>query len=1370
MFYRVLVFNQCEARLRYLAHTGHSFQLVHPQQNPEKTWRSAFWPLPDNVVEVDWATADGGVRGGEYDLVLCQTLEDLVVARQWGIPRLFVPLGLLGTEAGVSPAARRAALEQLRPFLAGVAVAFYSEKQRLSWGLAGSLLGSAVDPEEFAPATGAEAAVLRFNTGAADHLSGFGIQDAVLGGEFPSFIADLETGQLDWVGVKDLLRRHRVLCSSLTEGHTVGYDAFVLAAMAAGMPVVSTANSASPVVDGYNGFISNDYRYLREKLHAVLSAPDLAAELGRNARQTVAEHFNIGDHVAAWNAAFAECLGQTASGGLPPMVAAPRVSIAIPVFNKAEFTEACLFALAENTDDDPTYEVIVINNASSDWTQYLLHAFEGDLRVEHNDENEGFARANNQAAAMAQGEYLLFLNNDTVVQPGWLRAMVQLADSDPSIGIVGAKLLYPESGTIQHAGIELINGVPDHIHREVAADDPRVNAVCDFDMVTGACMLVRRSLFIELAGFDEEFLNGVEDVDLCLRARELGWRVVYCPTSVVEHHEGSSEGRYDHVRENLQRFVDRWQGRFDAEGRLAIAAAAVAATARKVSGVVPQPLGQRPIRGNWEGPFLVYASLATVNRELVLALLDDGRCELGLLQTEPSEMADAEIGERLGPIAEGLDQPLAGAIDFHLRHHWPPDFSRPAAGKLVLMQPWEFGRIPVDWVEPIGENVAQIWAYTNYVRDCYIASGIDPDIVEVVRLGVDVKRFHPGLSGLDLPTDKTCKFLFVGGTLERKGIDCLLKAYRSVFTPDDDVCLVIKDMGTRSFYENQTAGEQIRALQNDPHCADILYLTEDLPEADIPRLYAACDCLVHPYRGEGFGLPVAEAMACGLPVVVTQGGACDDFCNAETAYLVPARRIGVKFPDGMEAAGQPWMLEPDLDQLKVQLRQVFAHREEARQRGALAAEHIAGHFTWQHAAQDAYAALAKLSQQGQTLPASTPSTPVAESTLVVLGDVAEAAVAVVMAGLGSGTVRRDIRGGAETSLSAELEVVRRETQGDFLVFIGKGEIVDAAGVGLLVEHLRHQQDIAVALPSPSGEAGEVGLVELDVAEGGLFVFRRQALEAIGGFNGSFRTEAVLCEAGRQIGRQGGRVVRVLECAMVGKHCPLDAAYGDELESVRSLAEGDRMRAVGDDEAALVAYRRAVAAKGNFVEAIVVLAALLMESGQPLEATEYLQGLVQMDQDSFQAHNYLGLAHYQAGQVEKARSIMQRAHALNPTYVETLVNLAVLEWEQGNPPQALDYLEKAAELEPDNRDVIVNTGIMYAQSGNPAAGISLLREYLQLNPRDGQAASSLADVLIQNGEFAAARELAEDLLALDPQYPVAQAILERIRGQEDQDQE
>src|SRR5262249_33616871 len=162
-------------------------------------------------------------------------------------------------------------------------------------------------------------------------------------------------------------------------------------------------------------------------------------------------------------------------------------------------------------------------------------------------------------------------------------------------------------------------------------------------------------------------------------------------------------------------------------------------------------------------------------------------------------------------------------------------------------------------------------------------------IVQVVPHGADPEVFRPGLEPLPLPTSKRYKFLFVGGTIWRKGVDVLLEAYGRAFRASDDVCLVIKDMGGGSFYKGQTAAEQIRALQSQPDHPEIVYLDDDLTEEQLARLYCACDCLVQSYRGEGFGLPIAEAMACGLPVVVTGHGAALDFCDHTTGWLIPAQ-------------------------------------------------------------------------------------------------------------------------------------------------------------------------------------------------------------------------------------------------------------------------------------------------------------------------------------------------------------------------------------------------------------------------------------------------------------------------------------------------
>ncbi len=326
------------------------------------------------------------------------------------------------------------------------------------------------------------------------------------------------------------------------------------------------------------------------------------------------------------------------SGDQPAGSLKPRVTIVIPVFNQAEMTEKCLFAIAENTGEDPDYGVVVVDNGSTDWTMYLLHAMEGDVQVLNNDQNEGFGRACNKGgSAGSAGEYLLFLNNDTVPRPGWLRALLELADGSPEIGVVGAKLVYPDSGKIQHAGIAMVEGVPDHVNRGLDEDDPRVNEVQDYDMVTGACLLIRKSLFEQLGGFDADFINGVEDVDLCLRARDLGFRVVYCPHSVVEHHEGASEGRFDNVAVNLDLFHERWGDRFDAQGRFIPHSERredFPSGPRREISVAEQSVVTEQLTVNWEGSFMLHSSLAYVNREMTLALLASERCDLGLQSFE----------------------------------------------------------------------------------------------------------------------------------------------------------------------------------------------------------------------------------------------------------------------------------------------------------------------------------------------------------------------------------------------------------------------------------------------------------------------------------------------------------------------------------------------------------------------------------------------------------------------------------------------------------------------------------------------------------------------------------------------------------------
>lgn len=242
---------------------------------------------------------------------------------------------------------------------------------------------------------------------------------------------------------------------------------------------------------------------------------------------------------------------------------APTASIIVPVFNKIDYTLTCLAALAGCNEATP-YEVIVVDDGSSDDTTTRIPAIEG-VRYVRNSSNQGFIGSCNRGAALARGEFLVFLNNDTAVQPGWLDALLGTFESYRDAGLVGAKLLYPD-GTLQEAGGILYNdGRGGNYGRFDAPLDPRYTHVRDVDYCSGAAVAIRKDLFDRLGGFDDRYRPAYyEDADLAMRVREAGQRVLYQPHSMVIHFEGITSGTSEgsgiksyQVR-NREIFAQRW--------------------------------------------------------------------------------------------------------------------------------------------------------------------------------------------------------------------------------------------------------------------------------------------------------------------------------------------------------------------------------------------------------------------------------------------------------------------------------------------------------------------------------------------------------------------------------------------------------------------------------------------------------------------------------------------------------------------------------------------------------------------------------------------------------------------------------------------
>lgn len=244
-----------------------------------------------------------------------------------------------------------------------------------------------------------------------------------------------------------------------------------------------------------------------------------------------------------------------------------KVSIIIPVFNRVEYTQKCLESLFD-FGSKFMHEVIVVDNASTDGTRKFLAGLSGKIVAIHNEKNLGFAKACNQGAAKASGEYLLFLNNDTIVTENWMDVLVRELEENPEIAMAGSKLLYPDE-TIQHAGVVFgEDKIPYHIYAREIKEKHYVNKKRKFNAVTAACMLVRNDAFRKVGGFDENFMNGYEDIDLCLKIKELGMDIMYCPESVVYHYESISDGRGDKHRENQELFLKKWGDRIEQDDYL----------------------------------------------------------------------------------------------------------------------------------------------------------------------------------------------------------------------------------------------------------------------------------------------------------------------------------------------------------------------------------------------------------------------------------------------------------------------------------------------------------------------------------------------------------------------------------------------------------------------------------------------------------------------------------------------------------------------------------------------------------------------------------------------------------------------------------
>ncbi|MFZ0668379.1 MAG: glycosyltransferase, partial [Acidimicrobiales bacterium] len=354
----------------------------------------------------------------------------------------------------------------------------------------------------------------------------------------------------------------------------------------------------------------------------------------------------------------------------------------------------------------------------------------------------------------------------------------------------------------------------------------------------------------------------------------------------------------------------------------------------------------QPLEVQVQGPFETSYSLAVINREIACGLDDIQDRAVSIYATEgPGDYVPDPINLRKHPRAtalmnRSLEVPYPHVV---MRQMWPPRVIDSPGGITVEYFGWEESRIPKTMVDDFNRYLNGVGVMSNFVKDVLRDSGVDVPI-RVTGIGVAPHDESATISAPELEDLRGTRFLHISSAFPRKGVDILLDAYFAAFSGSDDVSLILKTFpNPHNQVESILSGLRAKHL-NPP---DVRWIDRDLFDHDVMALYNLASCYVHPARGEGFGLPVAEAMVAGVPVITLAYSGLADFVSEDTATL-----IGYDLQPAQTHFNVPnsvWA-EPDRGQLAIEMRRMFDEpdRLEVKEKLGRARDLITSEFSWEN--------------------------------------------------------------------------------------------------------------------------------------------------------------------------------------------------------------------------------------------------------------------------------------------------------------------------------------------------------------------------------------------------------------------------------------